>query len=150
MFNPSLHRVMLAVFCLVSLTSCNAPTDNAELKALEAKLTATQAEVAKLKTEVTMLQSRQAGIVCGKGEDALLTQSGDLSALLGVGETDIFYPKPYASPPELILPVELNHIGAKLLEQRANGYRLSLTRFPDPGIRSLKWQSRGIAASSCQ
>jgi hypothetical protein len=150
MFNPSLNRVLLAVFCLVSLNSCNAPTDNVELKALEAKLTATQAEVAKLKTEVTMLQSRQAGIVCGKGEDALLTQSGDLSALLGVGETDIFYPKPYASPPELILPVELNHIGAKLLEQRANGYRLSLTRFPDPGIRSLKWQSRGIAASSCQ
>ncbi|MDL5056023.1 hypothetical protein [Geitlerinema calcuttense] len=150
MFNPSLRRLLLAAFCLASLTSCNPSTENTELKALEARLAATQAEVAELETEVATLQSLQAGIVCGKGEDALLTQSGDFSALLGVGETDIFYPIPYASPPELILPVELNHIGAKLLAQRANGYRLSLTRFPDPGIRSLKWQARGIAASSCQ
>lgn len=150
MVNPSLHRVLLATFCLVSLTSCNAPTDNTELKTLEVKLAATQADIADLKSEIATLQSRQAGIVCGNGEDALLTQSGDLSALLGVGETDIFYPKPYASPPELILPVELSHIDAKLLEQRANGYRLSLNRFPDPGIRSLKWQATGIAASSCK
>ncbi|HEY9664293.1 MAG TPA: hypothetical protein V6C65_38100 [Allocoleopsis sp.] len=150
MFNSSLQRVFLATFCLASLTSCNAPTDNAELKALEAKLAATQTEVTKMKTEIATLQSRQVGIVCGKGDDALLTQSGDFSALLGVGETDIFYPKPYATPPELILPVELSHIEAKLLEQRANGYRLSLNRFPHPGIRTLKWQARGIAASSCK
>ena len=96
------------------------------------------------------MKSRQIGIACGKGDDALLTQSGDLAALLGVGETDIFYPKPYAAPPELILLVELSHIGAKLLEQRADGYRLSLSRFPHPGIRTLKWQARGIAASSCK
>jgi hypothetical protein len=41
-----------------------------------------------------MLQSRQVGIACEQGDDALRTQSGDLSALLGVGATDIFYPKP--------------------------------------------------------
>lgn len=150
MFNPFYYRILLAAFCLASLTACSAPADDTELKALETKLTATQAEVTKLKTEIATLKSRQVGIVCGESEDALLTQSGDLSALLGVGETDIFYPRPYASPPELILPVELNHIGAKLLEQRANGYRLSLNRFPDPGLRSVKWQARGIAASSCK
>jgi hypothetical protein len=149
MSNPSLYGVLLATICLASLTSCNTSTDDIELKALEAKLAATQAEVATLKTEIATLQSRQAGIICGQGDDALLIQSGDLSAVLGVGETDIFYPQPYASPPELILPVELSHIGAQLLEQRANGYRISLSRFPDPGLRSLKWQARGIAASSC-
>lgn len=150
MFSLSLHRVFLTAFCLASLTSCNGSIDETEINTLEAKLTATQAEVASLKTEIATLQSRQVGIECGKGDDALLVQSGDLSTLLGVGETDVFYPEPYASPPELILPVELSHIGAKLLEQRANGYRISLDRFPDPGIRSLKWQASGIAASSCQ
>jgi len=150
MLNTFWHRVLLSAACLASLTSCTMATNNVELKALEAKLAATQAEVTKLKTEIATLQSRQVGIVCQKGDDALLTQSGDLFALLGVGETDIFYAKPYASPPELSLPVELSHIGAKLLEQRANGYRISLTRFPSPGIRSRKWQARGIAASSCK
>ncbi|MBI4779803.1 MAG: hypothetical protein HY785_00620 [Oscillatoriophycideae cyanobacterium NC_groundwater_1537_Pr4_S-0.65um_50_18] len=156
MFNSSLHRVFLAAVCVAKLTSCSTPTDNTALKALEAKLAAaqvklaaTEAKAAALKTEIATLQSRQVGIACGKEDNALLTQSGDLSALLGVGETDVFYPKPYASPPELILPVELSHIGAKLLEQRANGYRIALSRFPHPGIRSLKWQARGIAASSC-
>jgi hypothetical protein len=107
MFNFPLRRIFLIAFCLTSLTACNAATDSAELKALETKLAAAQTEVAELKTEIATLQSRQVGIDCGKGNDALLTQSGDLSALLGVGETDIFYPKPYASPPELILQLSL-------------------------------------------
>ncbi|MBD1997879.1 hypothetical protein H6G00_14805 [Leptolyngbya sp. FACHB-541] len=149
MFNLSWHQVFLATACFASLASCNASTSDAELKSLEARLAESEAEVARLKIEMATLQSRQVGIICAEGDDALLMQSGDLSAVLGVGETDVFYPQPYASPPELILPVELSHIGAKLLEQRANGYRISLTRFPAPGIRSLKWQARGVAASSC-
>lgn len=51
-------------------------------------------------------------------------------ALLGVGETDIFYSKPDAIPPELPLPVELSYFEAKLFEQPADGYCLSLSRFP--------------------
>lgn len=81
MFDFSLQRVVLTAFCWASLTSCNASTDNTEFKALEAKLAAAQAEVIQLKTEIATLKSRQVGIVCGKGDDALLTQSGDLSAV---------------------------------------------------------------------
>jgi hypothetical protein len=148
----SFGKMFLAVFYLVGLTSCSSTRDfelDAKLKVLDSKLATTQTEIAKLKTEIATLQSRQAGIVCGTSNDALLVQSGDLSVVLGTGDTDVFYQRSYASPPELILPEELSDIAAKLIEQRANGFRIRLSRFP-PGVRPRKWQARGIAASSCK
>lgn len=152
-------------------TTQDLATAKAELSSVKTKVTELETDLVKLEGEISTLQSRQTGITCGKGENALLKQSGVLSTVVKNGKVEIFYQQPYASPPELIIPLmdidkfpqQINqptHLvkgtsaWIEILEQRSNGFRIAVNSRASSGnweiLQKFQWQATGILASSCK
>jgi hypothetical protein len=74
-----------------------------------------------------------------------LVQSGDLTPpvtpdLYGWrGPVEVFYPIPYASPPELTFPVAPQSFRVK--EQRADGFKVEITGGTE---RTPTWRAKGL------
>ena len=161
-------NTLLMVVLSLQLAACN-DSKNAtiavknQLQFLEQMTGSLEEEIKQLKSEVAQLQSLQVGITCG---ETLLIQSKDLSTIFRSDVIDIFYQKPYASPPELVFPYDLENTpdnpqisitfvasSVRIVEQRANGFRLSIGGMSWSeleAMRTLKWQATGIPASSCK
>jgi hypothetical protein len=72
-------------------------------------------------------------------ETGILEQGGEIDCHGGMTEREIYYPRPYASPPELTF---WRGVPAKCLEQRADGFRVTI----DGCHGQVKWQARGVPA----
>jgi len=78
-------------------------------------------------------------------DDSVLVQTGYITLSSARGPYEIFYPHPYASPPELSFPdVAGSLVDTAKLEQTAQGFRVYLTGWTSAGL--LKWRARGVPA----
>jgi hypothetical protein len=78
-------------------------------------------------------------------DDSVLVQTGYITLSSAHGPYEIFYPRAYASPPELTFPdVAGSLVDTATLEQTAQGFRVHLTGWTSAGM--LKWRARGVPA----
>jgi hypothetical protein len=81
-------------------------------------------------------------ISCGGHHDScngdVLSQEGKLSLRAG-GETDVYYPQPYASPPNL--SAEETFTNYEIVEQKADHFRIRNT---SPFDINVTWTARGV------
>jgi hypothetical protein len=77
--------------------------------------------------------------------DGVLVQTGYINLSSSGSTYEIFYPRPYASPPELSFPdVAGSLVNPEKLEQTAQGFRVTLTGWTSTKL--LKWRARGVPA----
>jgi hypothetical protein len=78
---------------------------------------------------------------CGAGDhpesNGVLTQKGGLPSSNG-GPVTVYYPVPYASPPNLELHDQLNK--CRIVEQRADGFVVQ----DGQGLLGVSWTARGV------
>lgn len=80
---------------------------------------------------------------CDHGEpDGVMAQKGELNQGHG-GPVTVYYPMPYASPPNLELHDPFHR--CKVLEQRADCFVVVMD---GPGIPSVDWTARGVRTSA--
>lgn len=83
---------------------------------------------------------------CGGGEhtesSGVLTQKGSLPKASGEPVT-VYYPVPYASPPNLELRDPLNK--CRIIDQRADSFRIVQD---GPGMPDVNWTARGVKSTS--
>jgi hypothetical protein len=79
--------------------------------------------------------------------DGVLVQTGYVTVSFAKGPYEVFYPRPYASPPELTFPDADDGQGVDVgrLQQTATGFRAYLTADNWSGL--LKWRARGVPAA---
>jgi hypothetical protein len=79
------------------------------------------------------------------GDAGLLVQTGEFGTYHTPDEFDVFYPRPYESPPEL----KILDPGAMALyqvtEQRPNGFRLKVTAREVTDKKPGRYQARGLS-----
>jgi hypothetical protein len=76
-------------------------------------------------------------------DDGVLVQTGYITLSSAPGPYEIFYPRPFASPPELTFPdVAGSLVDTAKLEQTGQGFRVYLTGWTSAGM--LKWRARGV------
>ena len=82
-------------------------------------------------------------------QSRLLTQSGQLEITeIADSPIEVFYPRPFASVPNLEVEVLTGHMEYELREQRADGFILVAgdRGYGPPGLQ-LKWTAHGIPVS---
>jgi predicted acylesterase/phospholipase RssA len=89
---------------------------------------------------VASLSSRESGNDSPRAR-GVLVQTGEMTGVNGTGEYEVFYPQPYASPPELTWNHEPN--GFKITEQRSNGFIIYIHSYM-PLSKPPKWTAKGI------
>jgi hypothetical protein len=72
--------------------------------------------------------------------DGTLCQEGDVKLRVGQ-EQDVFYPIPYASPPNVELSGDMDH--CEIVDQKADHFRI---RNPSGGQACPHWHARGVKA----
>lgn len=79
-----------------------------------------------------------------------MVQTGDFDASNKPTEFEVFYPRPYASPPELKIVAPGLLLTYQITEQRRDGFRVrctaGYTRFVDPDKNLSRYQARGVPA----
>src|SRR5262249_3973492 len=108
------------VLCFLLATCSCSRNDGEEIVRLRRELEAAKAEAAAARAELAQLKSPPKE----SGAEGLLTQRGEFKAT--VGRLEIFYPRPFASPPELKITDDGDLTSYELVEQRANGFRLEV------------------------
>jgi hypothetical protein len=82
-----------------------------------------------------------------QGGDAVVLQKGVIDQAAGNGEYDVFYPRPFASPPNLkILPGSAKDWAIKITEQRADGFRVTINGWTIGGREKPEYEARGLLA----
>ena len=86
--------------------------------------------------------------------DVELVQEGDLSHVNGTGTFDLFYKRPFASPPQLRIDNPKNSIlSYKLNEQRADGFKIDVWGYGMPNPKNYvypKWEAIGMSAGTAK
>jgi hypothetical protein len=76
-------------------------------------------------------------------DDKVLVQTGSISVDYSTGPYEVFYPQPYATPPELSF--EWGHgVDLQTLQQTPQGFRCHLKSADWSG--QLRWKARGVTA----
>jgi hypothetical protein len=80
----------------------------------------------------------------------VLEQSGIFEGPLDLGQREVFYPRPFASPPELTIVEEKRDPHSMwewtVSEQRKDGFRLKFTGWGGTSRNPLRYTAKGVAA----
>ncbi len=88
--------------------------------------------------------SRRYGVNCDlKADQNVLVQTGFVPISSGRDPYEVFYPRPYATPPELTFPAGAG-VDLQTLEQSPHGFRVHVT--PDNHSGLVSWKARGVAS----
>jgi hypothetical protein len=78
------------------------------------------------------------------GDEGLLVQSEEFGTYHTPDEFDVFYPRPYGSPPELKILDPGAMAIYEVTEQRPNGFRLKVTAREVNALKPGRYQARGL------
>lgn len=135
----------LVASCLLGLCSCTR-SDSEEVARLKKELDAAKAETAAAKEELAQLKSTKkddpnSPATTPNKDDGLLIQTGEIS----LASSEVFYPRPYASPPALKIEAkDSNLLAYEITEQRRDGFRLRVQA--SGGGPPARYEARGVPA----
>ena len=139
---------LLVVFCLLGLCSCNR-NESEEVARLKKELDAAKAEAAAANDELGQLKSAKKDGLNSLAnspakDEGLSIQSGEISLAC----EDVFYARPYASPPALKIDnKDSNLILYTITEQRRDGFRLRIEGSQSsPPLPPARYEARGVPA----
>jgi hypothetical protein len=80
-----------------------------------------------------------------KDGDGLLTESG-VTPVRTLGEIQVYYPRPFANPPNLSLNAENGSIDYLLEDQKATGFKLKVSASSHPPAQApqIRWNAKGL------